>query len=421
MGETIKSFLVGLGFGVDDASLAKFNKAISSAALKVTALYASIKVAAAGIFYGVSKISESFEQMGYEMRLVAPPITKVLQLRQEMMKAYSAAGINMQSAIQKSILFNFSLAKTKYALDAVYKSVGIKFLPLLTKQMDIFRSQIYANMPKIQDSLMKFVNFIFKAFEATNILGSRVWSMLQRVYDFFKMLDDKTEGWSTLVLGAIAAWKLLNLSFLATPFGMVIAGITALLTLWDDFKTFREGGQSMINWGSDTTKTIVGMIAVIGGLTTAIVALATVYNLWTNASKIAAVAQAALNLVLSLNPIGLIVIAVAALVVGLTALDAKWNIFGGHVTGFLSGIGGKIMDFVGGPNVAANLQSNPAVSQMANPIGSSVNNNSNQNVNQETNINVQGGPDASSTGRAVAGEQNRVNFDMARNLKGATR
>ena len=80
-GDVIKSFLVGLGFGVDDASLAKFNKAISSATLKVTALYASTEVAASGIVYGISKISESFEQLGYEYRLITPAINKAIVLR----------------------------------------------------------------------------------------------------------------------------------------------------------------------------------------------------------------------------------------------------------------------------------------------------------------------------------------------------
>lgn len=40
------------------------------------------------------------------------------------------------------------------------------------------------------------------------------------------------------------------------------------------------------------------------------------------------------------------------------------------------------------------------------------------NVNQQTTINVNGG-DPAATGRAIAGEQSRVNGDMARNMKGA--
>lgn len=45
----------------------------------------------------------------------------------------------------------------------------------------------------------------------------------------------------------------------------------------------------------------------------------------------------------------------------------------------------------------------------------------NQNVNQQTSINITGGADAQAIGKQVASEQNRVNFDMTRNMKGATR
>lgn len=407
-GELIKSFLVGLGFGVDESSLAKFNKAISTASARVLALYASVKVAAAGIFWGISKISEGFEQMGYEYRIIAPAINKALMLRQALLSAYRAAGINITKAVQQSVLFNFSLAKTKFALEAVYKSVGLKFLPMLTKQMDIFRNKIYANMPKIQATLEKFVNFIFKAFEATTILGSRIWSILGRVYDFFKLLDDKTEGWSTIILAAVAAWKLLNLAFLTTPLGMIITGLTALIALYDDFKVWQEGGESLINWGGRAAQIIVGVTAAVGGLAAAIAAIVGVMRLVT-------AVQWLWNVAMTANPIGAIIVLVTALIGLMTALAVKLGYLKG-VGDFFAGVGTKVMGVFGnanaGPNLNAVTQPQPLM-----PQSSGVN----QKVSQETNILVQGSPDASATGKAVANEQSKVNFDMTRNMRSATR
>lgn len=424
-GSVIQSFMVGLGFGVDESSLAAFNKSISSAAIKVTALYASVQVASAGIFAGISKISEGFEQMGYEYRLLAPAINKAILLRQALMAAYSKAGINIKEAVNQSVVFNFSLAKTKFALEAIYKSVGVKFLPLLTKQMDVFRKQLYANMPKIQAGLERFIKFMFKAFEATVKLGSRMFTILERVYDFFKMLDKATDGWSTVIFGVIAAWKLLNLSFLATPLGLLLTGFVALLALWDDFKTFQEGGESFFNWGSETTKTIVGIIGVLGGLVVAIGLVVAATKLW-------AVGQLALNAVMALNPLGITIAAVTALIALIGVLAAKMGYLNGvskSISGIgdkLSGFGGQIMNFLGGPNVAENVGDKKikgAPPMAATPLGvSNVNNGGNtQHVKQETNITVQGSPNANATGSAIAGEQGRVNFDLARNLKGATR
>lgn len=414
-GDVIKSFLVGLGFGVDEASLAKFNKSIAEATLKVAALYASVKIAATGIAYGISKVSDDFERMGYEYHIIAPAINKALLLRRELLKAYSAAGINITKVVKESLKLNLSLTKTKFAFEAIYKSVASKFFSLLTKQSDVFRKKLYDNMPKILAVLERFVGAIFKAFEATTQLGLRVWSILERVYDFFEKLDKATDGWSTIILGVIAAWKFLNLAFLATPLGMIITGFTTLLALWDDFKTFQEGGKSLINWGSDMTKMIVGITAAIAGLSAAIVALATVYSLWTNAAKVATITQAALNLVMSLNPIGLVIAGVSTLVGLLVLLDSKWKVFGGSVTSFFTNLGGGLLNFAGGGGTGQLSNLVPSYQPLGNRYQNSQ---SSQTVNQQTSINVSGVPDANAAASAVSGEQSKVNFDLVRNMKG---
>jgi hypothetical protein len=411
-GEVIKSFLVGLGFGVDDASLKKFNKSITEASLKVTALYTSVKVMSAAVVYGISKISEGFEQMGYEYRIIAPAINKALILRRELLKAYSAAGINITKTVQASVRLNMSLTKTKFALEAIYKSVGARFFGIITKQSDIFRQKLYANMPKIQNALEKLIKFIFKALEAVTTLGARLWSILTRVYDFFVKLDKATDGWSTVILGVIAAWKLLNLSFLATPLGMLLTGFVALLALWDDFKTFQEGGQSLIDWGSQATKTIVGIVAAVGAVAAAVVTVIAAMKAW-------AAIQTVINILLTANPIGLLIIGVTALIGLLTALAVKLGYLKG-VGDFFSGLGEKVMGFAGG-NAAENIKNNPAVKGSQPLVGSAAQSMTNQNVSQQTNINITGVPDANAAGSAVAGAQNKVNFDMVRNMKGATR
>lgn len=384
-GEVIKSFLVGLGFDVDDSSLAKFNKAIATATVRVTALYAAIKVAAAGIFFSISKISESFEELGYEYKIIAPAINKALILRQALLQTYKAAGINLKQAIQDSLKFNLSLTKTKYALDAIYKSVGAKFLPLLTKQLDLFRGRLFANLPRIQAALEKFVSFIFKAFEVTNILGGRLWSILGRVYDFFVKLDEVTGGWSTKILAMVAAWQLLNLSFLASPLGLVLTGLLAILALYDDFMTFEEGGQSLIDWGHGFGKVLA------------------------EAAKFAKSAfESLFNWLAQVIP----------------PIFGKLQDFMGWISSKLDKLSSFtppawLTNWIAGNEQGLHPVVNPGVTgqqPLFNPAQ-----NSSQKISQETNILVQGSADATSTGKAVASEQQRVNFDMTRNMKGAVR
>ena len=409
-GETIKSFLVGLGFGVDEASLAKFNKSISNATVKVTALYASINALAAATVATISDVSEGFEKMGYEYHIIAPAINKALVLRRELLNAYKAAGINITEVIQSSVKLNMSLAKTKIAFQAVYQSVASKFFGLLTKQSDAFRQKLYQNMPKIQLALEKFVKFIFKAFEIVTQLGLRVWSILSRVYDFFVKLDKATDGWSTVILSVIAAWKLLNLEFFATPLGMIIAGLLAILALFDDFKTWQEGGQSLFDWSSfvpvinAVSAALSQMKSIIDGLFTALFniggALVDVFNgRWLSALDKVKEAFWGIN----------------------QAVEGVFGTLHG-VASTVEALGGWAANLFGSGNAQPNLANNPVGRPSANPVGSAVqNSNSNQHVAQQTQINVMGSADAQATGKAVAGEQAKVNFDMVRNLKGATR
>lgn len=417
-GEIIKEFLVGLGFDVDDSSLKKFNKALTDAEVKVAALFATIQASAAGVFWGISKISEGFEQMGYEFRIISPAINKALVLRRELLRAYSEAGVNITQAVVGAVKFNMALTKVQYTLKAIASSVAVKFFPILTKQMDQFRKQLYANMPKIQDALERFVKAIFKAFEATIQLGSRVWSILSRVYDFFAQLDQKTNGWSTIILGVVAAWKLLNLSFLATPLGLLLTGLVALLALYDDFKTYQEGGESLINWAP--------YIPIINDFSAAISDAADAFNDFVEATK------SLMNLDLTgflSNELKLL-IALKNVAVDISdAFDKIVRLVGGSkinaALDFRDKIDESVLGYFGSgnaANAALNVQNPPGTGVLQNPIGSSSVStaNTNQNVSQQTTFNIMGTADAQGTANAVTSQQYNVNRDLVRNLKGAT-
>ena len=44
------------------------------------------------------------------------------------------------------------------------------------------------------------------------------------------------------------AMRLLNLSFLMSPIGIILALAAAIALLWDDYQTWKEGGKSLIDW-----------------------------------------------------------------------------------------------------------------------------------------------------------------------------
>lgn len=398
VGEVIKEFLVGLGFEVDESSLNKFNKSIASAALRVTALYASIKATTAAVAYGISKISQSFEQLGYEYKILAPAINKALILRREMFRAYSAAGVNLVKVVRSSAAFNLSLEKTRIAFEALYRGVASRFFDRLARQSDLFRVRLYENMPRIQDTLEKLVNYLFRAFDATLIIGERVWGMLTR-------LHEATSGVSTVVLGMVVAWRALNLAFLTTPIGLVLTGLLALIALYDDFQVWKEGGKSYFDW-SDAVPIINTVTAAMSGL-------------WKAAQGTA-------------TALSEIVLAYMQLRKG-DYSGAASSAFGGF--GYLAQLGltgpanlvtqGLANHFGGADDAAQKAAGSfPAIPLRSTPLGGTTQNNnstSNQNVNQQTTINIQGVADAQAASRHSSSEQSRVNMDLIRNLKGATR
>ena len=46
----------------------------------------------------------------------------------------------------------------------------------------------------------------------------------------------------------VIAWRILNGAFVMSPIGMITALGLAVLALYDDYKTWKEGGQSLIDW-----------------------------------------------------------------------------------------------------------------------------------------------------------------------------
>lgn len=423
-GEIIQSFLVGLGFDVDDSSLAAFNKSIQTAALKVTALYASVNALAGGMVVAFAKISEGFEQMGYDLHLIAPSINKAIVLRNELLKAYSAAGINIQKVIVDSVQLNLSLTKTKYALEAIYKSVGSKFFGLLQKQSDTFRKRLYENMPAIIKTLTALVNAVFKALEVVTQLGKTLFSILSRVYDFFKELNDATNGWSTIILGVIAAWQLLNLEFLATPLGMVIAGLVAILALYDDFKVWQEGGKSFFNWGpvvpyinmvgealSYLKGIFLGLVDVVGNVVLAF------YQLYKGdkSGALDSLRAAGQSLIDVFSKWWDVLKGIVSTLdtVGAGAIGLIKGLFGGADTPAASRVQQNPDNHY--PGVAAQYPGQPGAGSAppnlfpGNPIGSAVAGASNVTANIQTSINVSGAADASSVGRQVNNGQDSVN------------
>lgn len=61
-------------------------------------------------------------------------------------------------------------------------------------------------------------------------------------------LDKSTQQLIETLGALVLAWKLVNSAFLTSPIGRIIALGLAILSLYDDYKTWQAGGKSLIDW-----------------------------------------------------------------------------------------------------------------------------------------------------------------------------
>lgn len=85
--------------------------------------------------------------------------------------------------------------------------------------------------------------------------------------------------------------------------------------------------QQFAAWASENSDKFLIIAGVIGGIAAAIIAINTAITIWTATTKAFTAVQTVFNAVLAMNPIGLIVIALAALVAGLVLAYHKFEGF----------------------------------------------------------------------------------------------
>lgn len=271
----------------------------------------------------------------------------------------------------------------------------------ISKVMETMRMSLQANGKKIIEGLQPFLNLILRLAESFTTFVARVISvgfkLVSSVLGIFSKLNEASGGWIGYLAIAAAAWKTFNLAFLATPIGAIIGVAVAILALYDDFMTWKEGGDSLIDW-SAWEPGINAALSAIDAFMSAVNSLAT---------------------------------AVGYLI------DAFVKLFSGDFAGFFDSIlemGGNVIDmfasmfdmvskvgeFVGGIGSAiggmfSGSPSAPTPQAQAAIAGNTA------NINQATTITVNGSNDPQATAKAVAAQQKDVNASMTRNVKGAAK
>lgn len=342
--ETLKDFLISLGFKVDEAGARKFDAVVAGTTLKAIELGVKVEAAALSVVAFTAKIAsglgdlywasqrtgatvEGIKQIGYAVsqvggsvdgargslenlarfmrnnpgaegflnrlgvqtrdasgnvrdmatiftgvgqRLSSMPYYRANQYAQmlgldentlmamrrgigqfsgEYTAMAKAIGYNADVAAVSSNKFMTSLRSFGLMAGMARDKIGSSLADGLAGSLDRLRRQILENFPKIEGAITAGVKGVLWFGE---IIGRVVYRLIQLTGDiinWWKSLGTETRQVIEVFGALMIAWRLLNSAFAMSPIGRVIMLGAALIGLYDDYRTWKEGGQSLIDWG----------------------------------------------------------------------------------------------------------------------------------------------------------------------------
>ncbi|EEB8113988.1 lytic transglycosylase catalytic [Salmonella enterica subsp. enterica serovar Enteritidis] len=159
-----------------------------------------------------------------------------------------AIGFNADEAAKSSNRFMTSLREFGVMAGMARDKIGSNLAGGLAGSLDSLRRRILDNFPKIEETLTKVIKGVIWL---ANAFTRMAWRLIQgagSVIDWWKRLDDGSKNLLKIFGALLVAWRLLNSAFLKSPIGIITTLILAIGLLYDDYQTWKEGGNSLIDW-----------------------------------------------------------------------------------------------------------------------------------------------------------------------------
>lgn len=159
-----------------------------------------------------------------------------------------ATGFDSQKAAEQSNKFMTQMRGLTNLFGIMRDKIGGNLAGGLAGNLESFRKNILLNFPKIEGTITAVLK---KVLSLADSIMRLVYRGIQGVGDLMKWwgkLDDSTKNLIKLFGGLLVAWRILNSAFVKSPIGMISALVATLILLYDDYRTWKEGGDSLIDW-----------------------------------------------------------------------------------------------------------------------------------------------------------------------------
>lgn len=159
-----------------------------------------------------------------------------------------AIGFNADQAAASSNRFMTSLKAFGEMAGMARDKIGSRLADGLAGSIDTLRKQILDNFPKTEGVLTKGIQWILKLAGVINHLIFRLIKGADQLRSWWGSLDQSTRDLIKLFGALTVALRMLSSAFWMSPVGIITALAGAIVLLWDDYQTWKEGGKSLIDW-----------------------------------------------------------------------------------------------------------------------------------------------------------------------------
>lgn len=163
----------------------------------------------------------------------------------EMVKAI---GFNADQAALSSNRFMTSLKSLGEMAGMARDKIGSNLAGGLAGQIDNLRKKIIENFPKIEVTITKVIKGSLWLGEIVGRVAFRIVDGVGDIIEWWGKLDVETKNLIEVIGSLVVAMRILNSTFWMSPIGLITGLIVALGLLWEDYKTWKEGGNSLIDW-----------------------------------------------------------------------------------------------------------------------------------------------------------------------------
>ncbi len=192
---------------------------------------------------GLSKAEQSayIQRLGLDRSMIGMLTSDTTEIIDQYSKRTEALGINVDEAAELGAKYNDAIKVTKRGFDDIITAFVLRVLPSITTAIE--------RVSKLIDENAGLINsYVEPISEAVSIGANLVTGFITGLGKMFQVLGK----WPIYIGLVTAAWKVLNTIFKTSPIGRIITAVMTLITvlglLYDDFKGWQEGKNSLWDW-----------------------------------------------------------------------------------------------------------------------------------------------------------------------------